>query len=221
MKPLLLAILLLLPLNAQADYVNKKRVVIDSVYVVNPWMSLKTHRRMIRNVAQDLRAAGIRVVRGKTVTKDDPFETFSSGRLYGEEYGDPWLIEFNYWDLKLSSTIPNWTVLYVASPPWWFGNKGSGWVDGGAPWYGGRAFQGRAKNGGIAYGSAAEIGAGGQSKYRQSLLIAKHEVLHSLGASHIDSARNVMHSNAQAFQEVIANQPILKETVDQVAGYLN
>lgn len=204
-------------------FVNKRRVVVDTTSIVNPWLRPSVDRRMTRDAVNLIRAARIRYVVGKFKQVSDPFEVFNSGRLYPEHYGpekyDPFNAEFYYWDNRIGGYIPNWHIGLVTSPPWQFGGQGP-WKDGAVPYYAGGAELGRAPRGCTANVSAAEYGLGGVTKYRMSVIARTHELLHCGGAEHISGVVNMMHPAAHSFASGNTSIPILAQTVEQVAGVL-
>jgi len=135
-----------------APYINKRRIVIDYVDIVNPYMTSLEKKQMLINVIAFQRASGIKVTLGARYNISDPF---SSKRLDVSNTTSRFSEEFNYWKSKVSNLRKRWHVLYVVSPPWTIGNKldASGWPNGGLLNFGGYAETGRVSGGCIANGS--------------------------------------------------------------------
>ena len=209
--------------KAENRFAGQKRIVVDTVSIVNPWLSLKVDKRLTRDAVNFIRSHGIRYSVGKFKEVDDPFETFHGGRLYPEQFGpnkaDAFAAEFTYWLNKDGGYVPDNHIELVSAPPWLFDGVGE-WKDGFVPYYAGRAEVGRARNGCIAYASAAEYTVGGASRYRHSLITRIHELLHCGNAEHLDTEVNIMHPAAAHFIFGNNNIPLLPETVKQVKGYL-
>lgn len=179
-----------------APYINDKLVVVKQIYVVNPAMSPTMARRAAQQVINAQRAKDrIRVRLSKQVIVDDPF---SGKRLLPENTTGRFYEEFQFYNSKLAREGKG-TVLLVSAPAWELGNKldAQGWPSGGAPYLGGWAYTGSVLWGGYAYGTAISVGYGGANKFHQSKLIMDHELKHTYGANHDNSAPNVMAENAQ------------------------
>lgn len=219
---LLLILMLIMPVTAKAEnFKGQKRLAVDTVGVVNPWLPVKVDKRLTREAVGIIRASGLRYAIGKYRQVSDPFETFDGGRLYGEQFGsltnDAFKAEFYYWQHKLWRKVGR--ISLVSSPPWFFGGTGV-WKDGAVPYFGGRAEVGMGLYGCLAYASAAQYGNGGVPRYRHSLVIRIHELLHCGNAEHIDGQVNIMHPAAAHFVSGNPNIPILPLTVEQVGDYL-
>lgn len=225
MRLLLIAALLIalaIPATSHASpFSGQKRLAVDTVGIVNPWLPVKVDKRLTREAVGIIRASGLRYAVGKFRTVDDPFETFDSGRLYPEHYGyskkDPFYAEFAYWFARL--VLKKQRISLVTSPPWQFGGVGE-WKDNATPYYAGIAQYKTGLKGCLAYASAAEYGKGGASVYRKSLLIRIHELLHCGGAQHIDTEVNVMNSSVSAFLLGNTSIPLLPQTIKDVKEYL-
>jgi len=202
-----------------AGFVNKRRVVVDTTHIVNPWLRPSVDRRMTRDAVNIIRAAGIRYAVGRFNQVSDPFETFKGGRKYPEQYGvnkaETFYSEFTYWLNRIGGYIQDWHVGLVSSPPWEYDGVGE-WKDGAVPFFAGYAQTGNAPHGCLANVSAAEYTVGGATRYRLSVVARVHELLHCGGAEHVYGVVNMMHPAAHSFAYANVNIPILAETVEQV-----
>lgn len=204
---------------AKADsFINSKLVVVDPIYMVNPFMPEKLARRMAQQIINEQRKYDkirVRVAANRKVIADP----FSQKRLDVNNTDAKILEEFYYWDRKFPGRKAG-TVTAVLATPWTVGNKldAAGWPVGGKARMGGAAYVGSVLWGGYCYANAVAVGYGGVNKFHQAKVVLKHELMHTYGAMHDETGPNIMNSAAQdtLIKSGGLSLPVFKKALEEI-----
>lgn len=204
------------------DWINKKLVVVDQLHVVNPFMPSKDSRRMLRQIMADLRNHSRIKIRFSRQRLIDDF--LSQKRLDPSNTFDAFYNEFIFWWNREKKGLKKGRVLLVTAPPWTIGNHydSQGWPTGGSRFSAGWAWVASVLTGGFCYHTGIMFGSTGKSTFHQSKISGKHELLHTLGATHNSTDFNTMHPSCQLQLIIhkVDNLPVLQSTIEEVRSTL-
>jgi hypothetical protein len=228
MKNILLLLTLFIAVEVQAaPYINKKRVEVRQIHIVNPWMPERVSKRMAREGVAFLRKHKIRAVFMSQHVQGD---RFSQQRLNPINTTGRFLEEFLALYSAYGRGLKRGVSTMVTAPPWELGCViVNSFPKNCTPWMAGWAYTGSvigigSIKGGFGYHTAMEFSSKGTSSYRRSLVIFIHELLHTLGANHIDNSANVMNVDAQGeFAKIGASTllPILPQSIEEIKRTLS
>jgi hypothetical protein len=178
-------------------------------------MSISQQKSIFRRAIKRLRAKRIPVKAGRFNIINDPFPNLRPTSDLNVIYNE---FSAYYYYLIERGLRKSGTVTHIIAPPH---------IVDQSKYIGGVALVCSVKNGGVSYSNASQWSSYGFTRYPHSHNALLHEVMHALGADHINAV-NVMHENAsQLVEDKIdaglfknypddAVLPILKESLVQI-----
>jgi len=147
-------------------------------------MPLQLQRKVARVSIKRVAARGINIVEGRFIAVQDPFPGFRFGSDVNVIFS-----EFSAWANRAAQMqlLKKREVLHVLAPPLVVNN---------IKYMGGAALVCSAPKGGYSYSNAMDINSRGANRVIHSIHGFMHEILHAIGANHIDATGNVMHPDA-------------------------